>query len=123
MTEDQAIKIISEYLKGQFPKTCGNCNHRFETLKEFYLEAKPVGNPVSYDLEAGDLQPEKPRGAVAVSYCSCGSPVALRSDGMPLFQYWALLLWAKTETVRRGITTAELLHHLRVEVRKRVIAE
>jgi hypothetical protein len=87
------------------------------------LLAKPTGNPVSHDLDAGDLTPQHPLGAVAVSICPCGEPIALTSEGMPVFRYWALLLWAKTETRRQGITVAELLNRLRVKVRNQVISE
>ena len=123
MTEDDAIKIIIEHLKGQFPKTCPRCHRHFETLRDFYLTTKAVGEPVSYDLEAEDLQPEKPLGSVAVSNCPCGFALPLRSEGMPVFQYWSLLLWAKTETRRRSISTAELLIYLRTQVRQRAISE
>jgi len=123
MTEDEAITIIVEHLKGLFPKSCPNCHRRFDSLPDFFAATKPMGNPVIHDLEAGELQPEKPLGAVAVSGCTCGAAVALSSEGMPIFQYWSLLLWAKSETRRRSIPVTALLNHLRAEVRERVIAE
>lgn len=57
------------------------------------------------------------------SACPCGEPIALTSEGMPVFRYWALLPWAKTETPRQGITVTDLFNRLRVEVRKQVISE
>jgi len=123
MTQDEAIKMIIEHLQGLFPKTCPKCKRRFESLREFYLATTPVGRPVSYDLKAGNIHPQKPLGAVAVSACGCGAALSLSSEGMPLFQYWSLLLWAKNETRRRSISVSELLDNLRFEVRKRVIAE
>lgn len=112
-----------DHLKSLFPKACPNCGKVYASLGDFYLNTTPVGNPISYDLEAGDVRPQHPRGAVAVSNCSCGTPIALRSDGMALFRLWSLLLWAKAETHRRKITDAQLLADLRVKVRKKVIAE
>jgi len=123
VTEAAAIEMMIEHLKGLFPKTCPNCQRVYATLREFYSDTTPVGNPISYDLEAGDTKPQQPRGAVAVSNCSCGTPMALRSDGMPLFRLWSLLLWAKTETKRRNVTETQLLADLRVKVRKKVVAE
>ena len=123
MTEAAAIEMMIEHLKGLFPKTCPNCQKSFATLREFYLNTTPVGNPISYDLEAGDPRPQNPRGAVAISNCSCGTPIALRSDGMALFRLWSLLLWAKAETRRRKITEAQLLADLRIKVRKKVVSE
>jgi hypothetical protein len=123
VTEAEAVHIMIEHLQGLFPKSCPNCERRFATLREFYLQTTPAGTPVSYDLELDDLKPQRPVGAVAVSNCPCGSSLALTSDGMPLFRLWALLLWARSETSRRGITTTELLQHLRTVVRQQVIAK
>lgn len=123
MNEIEAVKMIIEHLRGLFPKSCPACGRRFATLKEFYEITEPVGSPISYDLNADDLQPKHPQGAVAVSNCPCGAPMVLTSQGMPLFQYWALLLWAKGEMQQRRISTAELLFHLRVIVRKQVLSE
>jgi hypothetical protein len=123
MSENEAIDLIIDHLNGLFPKTCPNCQHRYESLRDFYLETTAMGNAVSYDLEKNDLQPEKPLGAVAVSNCRCGAALSLSSDGMPLFRYWSLLLWAKGETRRRSISVAELLVDLRTRVRKRAVVE
>ena len=123
MTEDAAIEMMIEHLSGLFPKACPHCKRVYASLRDFYLNTTPVGNPISYDLEAGDTKPQQPRGAVAISNCRCGTPIALRSDGMPLFRLWSLLLWAKTEAHRRHVTETELLAHLRVKVRKKVVAK
>jgi hypothetical protein len=123
VSEADAIEMMIEHLKGLFPKACPNCKRVYASLRDFYQNTTPVGNPISYDLEAGDTKPQNPRGAVAISDCSCGTPMALRSDGMPLFRLWSLLLWAKTETKRRQVTDAQLLADLRVKVRKKVVTE
>lgn len=123
MNETEAIKIIIEHLKGLFPKTCPNCARRYHTLKEFYSNTQPVGSPISPDLAAIDLQPEHPQGAMAVSHCACGAPITLSSQGMPLFQYWALLLWARGEMQQRNLDTSEFLFELRLKVRDEVLAE
>lgn len=123
MTTDEAIKLIIGHLNGLFPRICPKCQRCYPSLRDFYLQTQPAGDPVVYDLQAGDLQPAKPLGAVAVSICPCGAAVALTSEGMPLFQYWSLLLWTKDETRRRSISVPALLNYLRVEVRQRVIAE
>lgn len=123
MTETTAIEMIIDHLKGRFPKDCPRCQRRFVTLRDFYLHTTPAGNPVSHDLEAGDLTPQSPLGAVAVSSCQCGKPIALTSAGMPIFHYWSLLLWANTEKRRQSITVAELLNALRHKVRAKVLSE
>jgi hypothetical protein len=123
VNETEAVKMIVDHLRELFPKSCPACGRRFATLKEFYQITEPVGSPISYDLNANNLQPKQPEGAVAVSNCPCGAPVVLTSHGMPLFRYWALLLWAKGEMERRPASAAELLFHLRVLVRSQVLAE
>jgi hypothetical protein len=74
MTEVEAIALIIQHLEGQFPKNCPNCQRRFDTLREFMGNTKPVGDMVSYDLEMGDLTPIDPTGTLTVSSCSCGHP-------------------------------------------------
>jgi hypothetical protein len=121
--ETTAVEMIIDHFKVQFPKDCPKCRRRFDTLRDFYLHTTPTGIPISYDLEAGDLTPQRPLGAVAISNCQCGEPIALTSEGMPAFRYWELLLWAKTETRRRGISVAELLLSVRHKVRQKVLSE
>lgn len=123
MDEAAAIQMIVEHLKGLFPKTCPNCQRQFASLRDFYLNTTPVGEPISYDLASGDVRPAQPMGAVAASACRCGASIALTSDGMPLFRYWSLLLWVKNEAIQSGQTTAKILNSLRKRVREQVISE
>jgi hypothetical protein len=123
MTEARAIETMIAHLQGLFPKTCPNCGRRFVTLRDFILNTTPIGKPIAHDLEMGELNPLHPIGAVAVSNCPCGTSLALTSEGMPLFRFWGLLLWAKRETQRRGQTPQELLQYVRGEIRKQVLAE
>lgn len=85
MAETTAIEMIIGHLKGRFPKDCPRCERHFITLQDFYLHTTPTRNPVSHDLEAGDLAPQSPLGAVAVSSCQCGEPIAFASEGWPIF--------------------------------------
>jgi hypothetical protein len=123
MTEAEAISIMISHMEGLFPKTCPNCQRQFVTLRDFMLNTMPIGNPIAHDLELGDLRPLHPVGAVTVSNCRCGSSLALTSDGMSVFRYWELLIWAHRETKRRGLTPKELLQYVRWEIRKKVLSE
>ncbi len=123
MTEVEAIALIIQHLEGQFPKNCPNCQRRFDTLREFMGNAKPVGDMVSYDLEMGDLTATNPTGTLTVSNCSCGSTLALTSEGMPLSRLWSLLRWARGEMYQHGMTPEKFLQHLRWQVRTRVLLE
>ena len=123
MTEIQAIGLMIDHLKGQFPRSCSNCQRRFPTLRDYFENTKPAGEPISYDLELGEAKPQSPMGAVAFSNCHCGSTLGLTSKGMPLLRLWSLMHWVKHEAQRRGMTLSEFLQYLRGEVRKKVLSE
>ena len=123
MTDAEAKLMMIEHLKGLFPKTCPKCHRQFASLRDYFLNTTPVGEAVSIDLEADDLRPLRPLGSGAVSKCKCGASMIISSDGMPLFRLWSLLLWAKYETIRRNVTTKELMQSLRTEIRQQVIDE
>jgi hypothetical protein len=113
---------MREHLEGLFPRTCSNCGRNFATLREFLQVTTHQGQPISYDAQAGNWQPQKPTGTMTFVNCSCGTTLALSSEGMPLPQLWRLLNWAKIETNRRGISSQALLSYLRDEICKQVLA-
>lgn len=116
MTEAEVIRIMRGHLERQFPKTCPNCQRRFDSLRDFILETTRNGSAIPYDAELGDWAPSNPVGTATFVNCQCGSTLALTSEGMPLLKLWSLLAWARKETRRRGITARELLNHLRDQV-------
>jgi hypothetical protein len=123
MTEAEAISEIRDYLEGLFPKSCPNCQRHFANLREFVQLTTHQGVPISYDAQAGDWQPLKPLGTVAMSNCSCGSTLVLGSQTMPLPRLWRLLNWARTETRRGNVTPQDLLVRLRDTICAQVLAE
>jgi len=122
MNETDVIRIMREHLEKQFPKVCGNCHYQCETLREYLLKTKKVGQPISYDAESGDWNPLRPIGTFTLANCPCGSTLALSSKGMPLTQLWALYNWARLEKAKRGMTPQELLNYLRDEISQQVLA-
>ena len=123
MTEADVIQAMRDHLEGLFPKTCPNCQHTFATFRQYVEQTRHQGPPIPYDADAGNWQPVKPLGTVTLSNCSCGTTLALSSQGMPLVRLWRLLNWARTETRRRGQTPQELLTHLREEICHQVLTE
>ena len=121
MTEIEVIRIIRAHLESQFPKVCANCNHRFDTFRDFLLTTKPVGSTISFDADAGDWNPTDPAGTLTFVNCPCGNTLTLTSAGMPLLRLWSLMNWARLETKKRSQTLTELLNHLRVEINKQVL--
>jgi len=120
MTEEEVVRILRDHFESLFPKVCPNCNRCFATLREYIGITIRVGSPISYDAEFGDWKTTRPIGSVALANCPCGSTLALSTEGMVLSLRLELLNWVRIETQRRGVSPAELLAHLREEVRKRV---
>jgi hypothetical protein len=74
-----------------------------------------------YDADMGSWQPSNPVGTAAYANCPCGNTLALTSAGMPLFQLWTLLAWARNETRARRQTPQELLNYLREKICQQVL--
>jgi hypothetical protein len=123
MTEAEVVKTMREHLEDQFPKVCSNCDRRYTSLNDYLMRTTHLGSTMPYDAEVGNWTPLKPIGSLTYSNCSCGSTLALSSEGMPLLRLWSLLNWARIETQKRGQTPHELLNYLREEICKQVLAD
>jgi hypothetical protein len=123
MTDDEIIQMMRKHFEGLCPKVCPNCSRRFATLREYILDTQRIGTSISYDAEMGDWETTKPMGGVALANCSCGTTMALTTDGMPLSQIHLVLKWIKVETKRRGLNPNDLLDYIRSEVRKRALTD
>jgi hypothetical protein len=121
VTGEQAITLIVRHLSSQFPRTCSTCGRQFESLRDFFLTTSAIGDAISFDLELGDLRPQDPLGAMAMSNCSCGTTLALTSEGMPLPHLWSVHQWANAEAKSRGIKIAVFLQDARRLTRQRVL--
>lgn len=123
MNENKAIEIIHNFIDSTFPKTCPNCGMTFNSLAEFLRNTNSIGDPVSYDAEFDDWMPKNPIGSISFSNCKCGSTISISSKGMDRWTLWKLMLWARTETWKRGISVNELLRHIRDEIDRRALSE
>lgn len=123
ITDDELIQIMREHFEGLFPKVCNNCGRNFATLREYILNTNRLGGSVSYDAETGDWETTQPLGGVAVANCSCGTTLALSTEGMPLSKIHLVLEWIRVESERRSLSPMKLLEYVRSEVRKRVLAD
>jgi hypothetical protein len=118
LIEAEVVHVTWQHIKGLFPKTCPNCHRVFATYREYLLNSKPIGLPVSYDLEFGEWRPDQSAGNLSLANCKCGTTLSLSSDGMPRQQLWRVLYWIKLEAERRHIKVSEVLAELRLNVRK-----
>lgn len=123
MDEDEVIKKIIDHLENFFPKTCPNCGIVFNSFSEYLQKTTPVGDPVSYDLNEGEPKPHKPLGTHADANCQCGSTLILSSKGMNPFMIWRLTLWVRVESVKRRISSRELMRQLRVKVKEKTLCK
>jgi hypothetical protein len=123
MTEAEVIVVMRHHLEGKFPKKCGACARTFANLKDYLLHTTHVGQPKSYDAELGIFQPSKPIGTMSLANCSCGSTLALGSDGMSLVTMWRLLRWLRGEMARRRQNASVVLEDLRCSIDRATLAD
>lgn len=121
MTEDDVIEIIRIFIGRQFPKDCPNCGRQFSSIADYLQNTTHIGEPISYDAEEEDWQPKDPLGTVSLARCQCDTTLAITSSGMKRLTMWRLLLWARLETLKRGITVRELLTSLRKKIDRNVL--
>lgn len=123
MKEVEVVEIIRRHAEGKFPMACSSCGHRFASLKEYLEYTTVLGNPISYDAQAGNWRPREPMGTLAFRNCRCGTTLAISSDGMGLVTLWRLLRWAKRESSSRGIGVGEVLEGIRRKIDQQVLNE
>jgi len=123
MTDEEMVRVNYEHYASLFPKSCTGCGRRFASLRDYILATKPVGATISYDAELGDWQTTKPLGAASLANCTCGSTLALTTEGIPLPVIQDMLEWIRVRSGQRGVSTEELLGWVRAEVRKMALTE
>lgn len=123
MNEDQVAVIIKQYVETLFPKSCPNCQRVYNTLREYLLVTTPVGQPISYDAELGNRNPEKLIGTITSANCPCGSTLSIGTEHMELSQRLALLDWIYQETEAQGISAPDLLDRVRTKASQLVLEE
>jgi hypothetical protein len=123
MNESDVIRVMLEHVSRQFPKKCSCCGKQYASLAEYLRSTTHVGKPVSLDADMGDWQPKEPLGVISCAACSCGTTMAISSDGMGLITLLQLMNWARKETKLRGIGMRELLEDLRTKIDKIALQE
>jgi hypothetical protein len=123
MTADEAVRLTRQHVERHFPKQCAKCGFKFKSLADYLRQTTHVGDPISYDEEAGHLRPLKPMGTSSFANCRCGTTLVITSEGMNLLTLWRLMYWARTEAKRRGMTWRQVVAWVRGEVDRQVLAE
>ena len=118
LTEAEVVQITFQHIRGLFPRTCSKCGRVFSTYREYLLNTKSIGLPISYDLDFNDWRPNESAGNLSLANCRCGSTLALSAAGMSKETLWQVLYWIKLETDRRQVKVKAVLGGLRAEVQK-----
>ena len=121
MNEAELIEVALDHISSKFPKECKCCGKCYESFVDFARHTTYVGDPISYDAEEGDWKPLNPIGTIGMANCSCGSTLAISTDGMDLATLWKVMHWVRGESKRRGISGGELLIELRTKIDSRVL--
>ena len=121
MKEHDVVAVVRAHIERKFPKTCSKCGRTFASLKEYLQCTTHIGNPVSYDADLKNWRPFKPVGTLSFANCSCGTTLAISSDGLGVIVMWRLLRWARTESARRNISVGELLDGVRQKIDRQVL--
>jgi len=119
--DEEALRKLQAHFESLFPKTCPTCGRVYDSLLDYILNTERVGGAVSYDVELKAWQTNNPLGAVAMSNCSCGTTLAVTTQGVPLSDIHFFLDWVKRETERKKVTPKELLSAVRDEIRRRTL--
>ena len=119
----RAIEITRKYIESQFPKTCQNCGRTYQSLFEYLIKTKHLGDPIAYDGDELEVDHQNPIGVASYANCICGSTLAITSQAMNLLTYWRLMFWAKIESNKQKISVNELLRQMRKKIDGQVLDE
>ena len=117
MDKAAVVQALFHHYGSLFPRNCTKCNRHFASLQEYILATERLGSVQSFDIQMGNWRPSEPIGSLALSNCSCGTTLALSTDGLPLSTGHAILDWVKSESERRKVKPTVLLDEVREEVR------
>jgi len=123
MNINQATEITRKYIESQFPRTCYNCGQTYQSLFEYLIKTKHLGDPIAYDGVELKVDQQNPTGVASYANCVCGSTLAITSQAMKLLTYWRLIFWAKIESKKQKISVNELLRQMRNKIDGQVLTE
>ena len=122
MSTDEIVQMMHRHFESLFPRQCSTCGHRFGSLREYILGTQRVAGTISYDAERGDWDTKLPIGAIAHANCTCGTTLALTTEGMPLADVHAVLRWVRAECLALQAPPRVVIESLRDEIRRRALA-
>ncbi|MDH5676218.1 MAG: hypothetical protein OEZ06_29125 [Myxococcales bacterium] len=112
------VDAVIEYCRGQFPRNCGVCEHRYECFEDFLGDTVPLGRPQVYD-ELELIQSEQLIGTLSMVQCACGTSLAVRCGDIRSRGYLDLLAALARDVERTGLSVSEILQLMRQEIHAR----
>jgi len=123
MNKAKANKLTRKYIESQFPRTCSNCGRTFQTLFDYLIKTRHLGDPIAYDEDALKVDGQNLTGVVSYANCVCGSTLTITSQAMDFLTYWRLMFWAKMESRKHKITISKLLRQVRKDIDDQVLSK
>ena len=121
MNQKDVVTTIKNFIEKKFPRECTCCGKRYNSLADYVRNTTRQGKMTSYGAEQVTPNPKKPLGALAMANCSCGSTMALSSDGMDSETLWKLADWVLKEREGRGTAIEDVLEEVRQHIIKEVL--
>jgi hypothetical protein len=122
VTLETAVALSRAHLESLFPRNCSKCGRLFPSLADYLRNTIHVDAPISYDAVSAEV-PAVPVGTMSFANCACGTTLSLGSEGMPVETIVRLMVWARAEIERRGVTIRDVLIELRDEIDRCVLAD
>ena len=117
LNDAEAITLASRGFGRCFPKICGYCGRRFDSLRAYVMETRQRGVVVSVDSE-GAVWESEPLDALAYATCQCGNTLAIGTEFMEATDRLALLAWVHHECETRGVRPTVVWNNLRVKLQE-----
>ena len=108
------IEPIIAMCGAQFPRKCANCKKEYSDFRHFVADTRPRGAPQC------SPETDDPFGLISYVNCECGSTIVLRCADPEAHAQFKQVLEAEAKLTGRRAN--ELLHDIRAEVRRRVLA-
>lgn len=111
----EAVTVARRHFERCFPKVCGYCGRRFDSLRTYVLETRQRGVVVSAPCDDVDGDSD-PLDVLAFATCQCGNTLALGTEFMEAADQGALLQWVRHECKTRRVSPTVVLNDLRMSL-------
>jgi len=123
LSDRQVITIVRRHIESKFPKTCVACGRRYDSLADYLVRTRHLGDPVSADEPFDQVHQTNASAAISYASCPCGATLAITSSGFDFLTMSRLMHWAAALMARRKMSMREVLRDLRSRIDEEVLRE